>query len=169
MPSAAQHEATIPVEVFVVQFDANGLFHKTIHTARRSVQNVGLSRLLVKFNIRTVHIPRKKTIQILRFVKDDLGLNVPGVYRVPCECGKAHVGQTGRSIETRCKEHRRHIHLDQLDKSAVAEHSINTGHFIDFSNTIVLDGTSSCMDRLVKEAIGIRLTTKTSTGMVVSC
>jgi hypothetical protein len=30
------------------------------------------------------------------------------------------VGQTGRSIETRCKEHMRHIRLDQPEKSAVA-------------------------------------------------
>jgi hypothetical protein len=39
----------------------------------------------------------------------------------------------------------------------VAEHSINTGHCIDFSNTTVLDRTSNYMDHLVKEAIGIRL------------
>jgi hypothetical protein len=39
----AQHEATIPVEVLVVQYDANGLFHKTIHIARRSVQNDGVA------------------------------------------------------------------------------------------------------------------------------
>jgi hypothetical protein len=110
MPSTAQHEATIPAEVLVVQSDANGL-----------------------------------------------GLNVLGVYRIPCECGKVYVGQTGRSIETRCKEHRRHICLDQPDKSAVAKHSINTGHCLDFSYTLVLDRTSSYMDRLVKEAIGIRL------------
>jgi hypothetical protein len=44
----------------------------------------------------------------------------------------------------------------------VAEHSINTGHCIDFSNTIVLDRTSSYMDRLVKEAIGIRLNNQNS-------
>jgi hypothetical protein len=67
------------------------------------------------------------------------------------------MGQTGRSIKTRCKEHRRHIRLDQQDKSVVVEHIINTGHCIDFSNTIVLDRTSSYMDCLVKEAIGIIL------------
>jgi hypothetical protein len=39
----------------------------------------------------------------------------------------------------------------------VAEHSINTGHCIDSSNTIVLDRASSYIDRLVKEATGIRL------------
>jgi hypothetical protein len=68
---------------------------------------------------------------VLRSVKHDLGLKVPGVYRIPCECGKVYVGQTGRSMETRCKEHRRHTRLDQPDKSAVAERSINTGHCID--------------------------------------
>jgi hypothetical protein len=75
-------------------------------------------------------------------------------------CGKVYVGQTGRSIETRCKEQREDIRLDQPDKPAVAKHSINTGHFIGFSNTIILDKTSSYMDRLVKEDIGIRLNNK---------
>jgi hypothetical protein len=70
------------------------------------------------------------------------------------------MGQTGRSIKTRCKEHRSHIRLNQPDKSAVVEHSINTGHCIDISNTIVLYRTWSYMDRLVKEAIGIRLNNK---------
>jgi hypothetical protein len=104
-----------------------------------------------------VHIPRKKTIHIIRSVKEDLSLNVLGVYRIPCEYGKVYMGQTGRSIETKCKEHRRHIHLDQPDKSVVEEHSINTGHCINFSNNIILNRTSSCKDRLVKEIIGIRL------------
>jgi hypothetical protein len=128
---------------------------------------------------------------MLRSVKDDLGLNVPGMYQIPCECGKVYMGQTGRSIETRCKEHRRHIRLDQPDKSEVAEHSINTGHCIEFSNTVIFDRTSSYIDHLVKEElhrlqqhrrfgqnIGIiswkrplasDWTTKISTGMVASC
>jgi hypothetical protein len=88
-----------------------------------------------------VYLPRKKTIQMLRSVKDDLGLNVPGMYRIPCECGKVYVVQTEIFIKTRCKEHRRHICLNQPNKSVVAEHSINTGHCMDFSNTIVLDRT----------------------------
>jgi hypothetical protein len=75
----------------------------------------------------------------------------------PCECGKVYVGQKGRSIETRCKEHRRHIHIEQPDMSAVVEHSINTGHHIDFSDTIVFDSTLSYVEHLVKEAICIQL------------
>jgi hypothetical protein len=67
------------------------------------------------------------------------------------------MGQTGRSIETRCKEHMRYIRLHQPQKSAVAEHSVNTGHQIDFSNITILDRTLGYMERIMKEAIHIRL------------
>jgi hypothetical protein len=73
--------------------------------------------------------------------------------------GKVYIGQTGRSVEARCKECIRHIRLDQPEKSAVAEHSINTRHKIDF-NVSVLDRASGYMDHLVKEAIQIRLNQK---------
>jgi hypothetical protein len=94
---------------------------------------------------------------LLRTAKNDLGLKIPDVYRIPCECGKVYIGQTGRSIEARCKEHMRHIRLDQPEKSAVAENSINAGHKIDFNIISVLDRASGYMDRLVKEVIQIRL------------
>jgi hypothetical protein len=80
-----------------------------------------------KISIKTVHIPRKKNMQMLRPVKDDLGLKLPGVYQIPCECGKVCVGQTGRSIKARCKEHMRHVRLKQPDKYAVAEHNFLQG------------------------------------------
>jgi hypothetical protein len=47
----------------------------------------------------------------------------PGVYRIPYECGRVYIGQTGRSVDIRLKEHQRHIRLEHPDKSAVAEHS----------------------------------------------
>jgi hypothetical protein len=53
----------------------------------------------------------------------------------------------------------RHIRLDQPEKFAVAEHSINTGHQNDFTIS-VLDRASGYMDRLFKEAIQIRLNHK---------
>jgi hypothetical protein len=114
------------------------------------------SRLLTKY-IKTVHVPIKKSRQLLKTAIDHLGLKIPVVYRIPCECGKVYIGQTGRSIETKYKEHIRHIRLDQPEKSAVAEHSINAVHKIDFNNVSVLERASGFMDRLVKEAIQIRL------------
>jgi hypothetical protein len=73
-----------------------------------------------------------KLCGLLRPVKDHLGLRTPEVYRMPSECGKVYVGQTGRSVDIRLKEHQQHIRLEHPDKSAVAEHSIDQGYRIHF-------------------------------------
>jgi hypothetical protein len=78
-----------------------------------------ISRVLSWHNIKSVGLPPKKESSFLRPVKDNLGLRTPGVYRTPCECGKVYIGQTGRSVGARLKEHQRHIHLEHPDKSGV--------------------------------------------------
>jgi hypothetical protein len=90
-------------------------------------------------------------------VKDDLGLKTPGVYSIPCECGQVYIGQTGRSINTRIKEHHRYIRLAHPDKSAVAEHRISQGHLFQLQNTKIVTTLSRYMDGLIKEAIEIEL------------
>jgi hypothetical protein len=116
-----------------------------------------IGRFLTKYIIKTVHVPIKKIRQLFRTIKDDLGLKIPGVYRIHCKCGKVYTGQSGRSIETRYKEYIRYIRHDQPEKSAVAEHSINARHKIDFTNFSVLERASGYMVCLVKEAIQKRL------------
>jgi hypothetical protein len=51
----------------------------------------------------------------------------------------------------------KHVQLQQLEKSAVVEHSINTAHRIDFYDTSKLCTATRYMDRLVMEAIEIWL------------
>jgi hypothetical protein len=67
------------------------------------------------------------------------------------------IGQTGRSIETRIKEHHRHIRLYHPDKSAVAEHSMNLGHRIQFQDTRILATRSGHVEFIIKEAMEIEL------------
>jgi hypothetical protein len=67
---------------------------------------------------------------------------------------KVYAGQTGRSIETRCKEHTRYVCLYKPDKSAVAEHSTELGHRIKFKNTEVLAKTAR---HIVNEATEVRI------------
>ncbi|KAL9958320.1 hypothetical protein ACROYT_G035322 [Oculina patagonica] len=51
------------------------------------------------------------------------------VYRIPCECGKVYISETGRPMQDRIKEHDRDIRLACTQTSAVAEHTNNTGHY----------------------------------------
>jgi hypothetical protein len=85
-----------------------------------------ISTVLARHSFKSVGLPHMKLSSLLRPVKDHLGLRTPGVYRIPCECGRVCSGQTDRSVDIRLKEHQRHIRLEHPDKSAGVEHSI--GH-----------------------------------------
>ena len=50
------------------------------------------------------------------------------VYKIPCECGKVYIGETGRAMQDRIKEHDRDIRPSRTQTSAVSEHANKTGH-----------------------------------------
>jgi len=49
-------------------------------------------------------------------------------------------------METRLKEHHRHIWLGHPYKSVVAEHRFNPNHLIKFQDTQILSTAPGCMD-----------------------
>jgi hypothetical protein len=116
-----------------------------------------ISRVLSRHNINPVGLPPKKVSGFLLLVKDNLGLRTPDVYRIPCECSKVYIGQTGRSVDIRLKEHQRHIRVEHPDKSAAAEHTVDLGHRIKFHETSILATKTLDMDRIIRETIEIEL------------
>jgi hypothetical protein len=116
-----------------------------------------ISRVLARQSIKSVVLPHMKLSSLLRPVKDHLGLRTPRVYRIPCECGRVYIGQTGRSVDIRLKERQRHIRLEHPDNSAVAEHIIDQGHRIQFHNSSILAMKTRYMDRIIREAIQIEV------------
>ncbi|XP_076659914.1 uncharacterized protein LOC143363201 [Halictus rubicundus] len=115
-----------------------------------------ISRILKKHNIKTIFTSHTKIGQILTSPKDPQPrLSTPGVYKIPCSCGKVYIGETGRSVSTRVKEHERCARLGYF-QSAVAEHQLTTGHTILFNKTTVLARTKGYFPRKHRETLEIK-------------
>ena len=52
---------------------------------------------------------------------------------------KVYIGQMGRSLKHRLKEHQRALRNGDVAASALAEHTLVAGHGIDLSKTVVVD------------------------------
>ena len=78
------------------------------------------------------------------------------VYQISCkECEAKYIGQTGRHLGERLKEHKRATKKGYYLESGVAEHVVDTGHQIDWSAKI-LDKDINQRRRLVREAVMIK-------------
>ena len=81
-----------------------------------------------------------------------------GVFsKTPCECGKVYIGETGRAMQDRIKEHDRDIRLARTQTSPVSEHANETGHLPIWKEVKFIDRDPHWYTRRVKEAIQIRL------------
>jgi hypothetical protein len=68
-----------------------------------------INRSLAQHIIKSVGLPHMKLSSPLHPVKDHLGLRTPGVYRIPCECGRVYIEHMGCSVDITLKEHQQHI------------------------------------------------------------
>jgi hypothetical protein len=73
-----------------------------------------LLQLVEMTSVGTLLYHPEKNIHMLRSAKDKLDLKVPGIYCIPCKCSNIYAGQTGRTSETRFKEHMRHVSSIQI-------------------------------------------------------
>jgi predicted GIY-YIG superfamily endonuclease len=115
-----------------------------------------IAKILNKKEIKTSFKPLNTIKQNMRSVKDKLDQhNFKGVYRIDCSCGKCYIGETGRSFNTRIKEHSADIKNERARTSALAEHSLKTKHHIRLEDTRILAKEDHLLKRRIREAIEI--------------
>ena len=74
------------------------------------------------------------------------------IYKVPCKmCNKAYIGQTGKTLDTRLKQHRYSVRSAQ-ETNALFIHLRDAGHPIDWTNATNVLQNSSVIERNIIES-----------------
>jgi predicted GIY-YIG superfamily endonuclease len=50
------------------------------------------------------------------------------IYCIPCECGRSYIGETGRSLAVRLREHRHNLKDSLFEKLELARHAYEDDH-----------------------------------------
>jgi len=98
------------------------------------------------------------------------------VYKIPCKnCEASYIGETGRTLGNRIKEHRSEVdsvtgaftraakaRAESTDnKSAITDHVASKNYVIDWEKATVVDTVANRSERHIKEAVWIRKTSRT--------
>ncbi|XP_071582148.1 uncharacterized protein [Temnothorax nylanderi] len=79
------------------------------------------------------------------------------VYKINCkDCDASYVGQTGRQLQTRVKEHESQIRRSGGGNSVVTEHRVECNHDFDWNDVKILDKEMLLNKRLLSEMIYIK-------------
>ena len=115
-----------------------------------------IAKILRKKDIKTSFKPLSTIKQGMKSVKDNQDqLQQKGVYIISCSYGKQYIGETGRSVRTRLKEHSADIRRERTRSSALAEHVGKTNHHICLEETKVVAREEHHFKRKIREAIEI--------------
>ena len=89
-------------------------------------------------------------------IPEDMKTDV--VYQIQCgTCKKTYIGQTGRTLKHRVKEHKRALILHNANFSAVAEHAMRENHDFTWDEARVIDGNDKWIQICHLEGWYIRL------------
>jgi len=96
------------------------------------------------------------------------------IYCIPCKnCPSSYIGETGRKLGLRMKEHRKEVDLftagtqtrasrardsSITHKSAITDHAVEENHVIDWDSAEVVAREAQRQTRWIKEALWIRKT-----------
>ncbi|XP_033110305.1 uncharacterized protein LOC117111499 [Anneissia japonica] len=115
-----------------------------------------IQRILNSANIRVYHSAPNKLQGILHTHKDKPSHNNrPGVYKIPCECGKVYIGETDRDLNTRLKEHQGHGRRGEYQKSSIILYSYKENHQIHWKDSKLIAPVLNWHSRRTREALEI--------------
>ena len=135
-----QESRTSPIATMVIPY-VRGLSEK-------------IRRLAGKHNIRTAFKSGStiKTFTTKVRPRCDQKHTKECVYEIPCQCGNVYIGETGRPLSVRLKEHQRNIRQGEIEKSRLAEHVWAESHNILWDKSQPIAREQNAIKRKIKES-----------------
>jgi len=134
------------------------------------------AKILKSYSITTADRPHHTLWNILVHPKDKVKdeEKTELIYRIPCKnCPSSYIGETGRKLGLRMKEHRKEVdsftagtqnrasramESSVTHKSAITDHAVGQNHVIDWDSAEVVAMETHRQTRWIKEALWIRKT-----------
>ena len=114
----------------------------------------GLPHILKNFDI-NVAFKNNSTVRTT-LIKNSPDNKIGCVYKIPCKtCNKSYIGQTGKDLETRIKQHKYSVRYGQ-ETNALFLHLRDFDHPIDWSNAAPLVFCKNSLDRNIIESSFIK-------------
>ena len=114
-----------------------------------------ISRILTQVGIGVAVKPHHTLSSSFRRPKDAIDFEQKRglVYQISCrDCNAVYVGETGRSVRTRKREHADAVKIFNIKKSALSLHVVDFDHRIDWNNVKILKSGSHTYRRRLAES-----------------
>jgi hypothetical protein len=130
--------------------------HATVILPYMPLLGEKIKRIGKNCNIRVV-FSSKETMraELVRFKPKSKTIKKDVIYKIPCECSKSYIGETGRALETRLSEHQRNLKKGDPEVSKLCEHHFNTGHRFLWDQTKIIGREQNIIARRFHEAAEI--------------
>ena len=116
-----------------------------------------ISRVLKQAGFRVAMKPHRTLRQELVKPKDKVSDKPGVVYQINCQdCEASYVGQTGRNLSQRVKEHKSATEKGRTLNSGIAQHAWDEHHTIDWDNIKILGQESHERKRQIRESLFIQ-------------
>jgi len=138
-----------------------GLVDKTFHLSHPKFHEKNLSfviNILLEnsYPLQFIHrIILRRLKSLIHNRVSHLTTPLPSVYKIFCrDCDASYVGQTGRRLTTRLKEHKSMVNYSSESYTVVSSHRL-LGHDFNWEDTTILDEEPCYRKRLVSEMLHI--------------
>ncbi len=125
-----------------------------------------ITKILNKKNINVAFTPINTIRNMIDSGKDRIDpKQQKGVYSIPCSRGNEYIGEAGRSVGIRFKEHITDIARNRTWKSSLSEHAFSSSYYICMENAKIVHKETHYLKRRIKEAIEIEKRPNTMNGL----